>query len=74
MEESDFNEIHVLEVVEELERQFAIQIIGKENLKEAYFSGRFKHDNFSKAVETVFSTMDIPYALDKNGNLTIKKY
>lgn len=72
--QSTFDTIDIREVVNELERQYNITINGKENLKSANYSGRFTHTNLRQAAKTVFLAMDIPYTLDKQGNLTIKKY
>lgn len=72
--ESTFSSVDIKEVVEELELQYNITIKGKENLKSANFSGRFPHDNINKAVKTVFKAMQVPYRVDKEGNIVIKKY
>lgn len=72
--QSTFTAVDIKEVINEIERQYNITIKGKENLKSANFSGRFTHNNLNKAIKTVFKAMEIPYKVDKNGNLEIKKY
>lgn len=72
--ESVFSATDITEVVTELERQYNITIKGKENLKSAEFSGRFSHNNINNAVKTVFTAMQIPYSVDKNKIIIIKKY
>ncbi|CAM1343810.1 FecR family protein [Tenacibaculum amylolyticum] len=70
--ESSFNNVPILEVINELERQFHITIEGKDNLKPAYFSGRFSHDNVENALKTIFVSMNIPFSFENN-KVTIKK-
>jgi len=73
-QESSFNEVAIYEVVTELERQYNITVLGKENLKTAYFTGRFSHTNLQQALTTVFDTMEIRYTFDANRNVRIQKY
>jgi len=73
-QESSFNEVAIYEVVTELERQYNITVSGKENLKIAYFTGRFSHTNLQQALTTVFDTMEIRYTFDANRNVRIQKY
>lgn len=72
--ESSFYNTPVIEVVNELERQFNITISGKEYLKPAQFTGRFKHDSLDIALKTIFISMDIPYTIVNKQNVVIKKY
>ena len=72
--ESSFYNTPVLQVVNELERQYNISIKGKEYLKPAKFTGRFKHDNLNTALKTIFISMDIPYTIVNNKSVVIKKY
>lgn len=71
--QSTFYDMPILEVIEELERQFDILILGKENLVEEKFTGRFSHNDKNIALKTVFLAMDIKYQVDKNGNILIIK-
>ena len=73
-QESSFNNVAIQEVVTELERQYNITVLGKENLKTAYFSGRFSHTNLQQALTTIFDTMEIRYTFDANSNVRILKY
>ena len=73
-QESSFNNVAISEVVTELERQYNITITGKNNLQDAYFSGRFSHTNLQQAIITIFDTMEIPYTFDANSNVSIQKY
>jgi len=73
-QESSFNNVAISQVVTELERQYSITISGKENLQDAYFSGRFSHTNLQQALITIFDTMEIPYTFDANSNVSIQKY
>ncbi|MFD0964641.1 FecR family protein [Pseudofulvibacter geojedonensis] len=73
-QESSFTSIAILQVVEELERQYGISIKGKENLKNAKFTGRFSHSNLKLALTTVFDTMEIPYTFDADQKVSIQKY
>ena len=73
-QESSFNNVAIPAVVTELERQYNISVFGKENLQEAYFSGRFSHTNLQQALTTIFDTMEIPYTFDANRNVSIQKY
>ena len=73
-QESSFNEVAIYEVVTELERQYNITVSGKENLKTAYFTGRFSHTNLQLALTTIFDTMEIRYTFDANRNVRIQKY
>ena len=72
--QSSFYNVSIFEVVQEIERQYNIKIKGKENLKQAYFTGRFSHTNLNTALKTVFTAMAIPYNFDKNKNVVIRKY
>ncbi len=72
-EETSFEEMPILFVVEELERQFNITISGKENLTGELFTGSFTHKNANIAIQTVFIAMEIPYNVLANGNVVIKK-
>jgi len=72
--ESSFYDVEVLEVIEELERQYNITIKGKMHIKPSRFSGRFSHTNLKQAVKTIFVAMEIPYTFDANGNVIIQKY
>lgn len=73
-QESTFKEVAIEEVVAELERQYNIQVLGKENLKKEYFTGRFTHTNLEQSVVTIFDAMEIPYTFDADGNVSIQKY
>jgi len=73
-QESSFNNVAISQVVTELERQYNITISGKENLQDAYFSGRFSHTNLQQALITIFDTMEIRYTFDANSNVSIQKY
>lgn len=73
-QESSFNNVSIQEVVTELERQYNITVFGKENLKSAYFSGRFSHTNLQQALTTIFDTMEIRYTFDASSNIRIQKY
>ncbi len=70
---SSFDTVPILQVVEELERQFNLKIFGKEYLKNANFTGSFQHDNLEKALQIVFVAMDISYTKNANGDVVIKK-
>ncbi|GAB5565233.1 MAG: DUF4974 domain-containing protein [Winogradskyella sp.] len=72
--ESSFYNTPILEVINELERQYNITIKGKEYLKSNQFTGRFKHDNLELALKTIFISMDIPYTFADNKIVVIKKY
>ncbi|MCD2258347.1 FecR family protein [Psychroserpens luteolus] len=72
--ESSFNTVNILEVIEELERQYSIEVEGKEHLKPINFTGRFAHGDLNVALRTIFETLDIPYILKIDGNVIIKKY
>lgn len=74
LNESSFNNTSIIEVIAELERQFNIEINGKEHLKKASFTGRFLHKDLNLALKTVFVAMEIPYQLDTKGNVIIQKY
>ena len=71
--ESSFIDAPILQVLEEMERQYPIKIIGKEKLRKSNFSGRFSHDDFGFALKTVFGAMDIPYTI-VDGNIVIEDY
>lgn len=72
--ESSFTGIPIEMVVADLERQFDIDISGKEFIKPALFTGRFSHKDATLAVQTVFMAMEIPYTTDANGNVLIQKH
>lgn len=72
--ESNFVKVPIIEVINELERQYNITIKGKENIKSAYFTGRFVHSNLDQALLTVFDTMEIPYTFDAGQQVSIQKY
>ncbi|NQY28006.1 MAG: FecR family protein [Flavobacteriaceae bacterium] len=74
VQESSFNNVAIFHVVTELERQYNITVSGKENLQDAYFSGRFSHTNLQQALITIFDTMEIRYTFDANSNVRIQKY
>lgn len=69
--ESSFENVPLLQVINELERQYSIDVLGKENLKISNFTGRFPHENLEKALNLVFGTMDIKYKKDTKGNVVI---
>jgi len=73
-DQSSFYNVSIFEVVQEIERQYNITISGKQNLKQAYFTGRFSHTNLNTALKTVFTAMGIPYSLDRNKNVVIQNY
>lgn len=70
--ESRFSNMPILLVVEELERQFNIQVKGKQNLPKELYSGSFSHSNANIAIASIFKAMDIKYTLEANGNVTVK--
>jgi len=72
--ESSFNGIPIEMVINDLERQFDINISGKEFIKPALFTGRFSHKDAKLAVQTVFMAMEIPYTTDTHGNVLIQKH
>ncbi|RNC87644.1 MAG: FecR family protein [Winogradskyella sp.] len=72
-DESSFTGVDITEVINELERQYNIEVRGKALLKPAQFSGRFTHNNLNQAALTIFTAMDIPYRLSENG-IEILKY
>lgn len=69
--ESSFRNTPVKEVIEEIERQYNLSILGKEKIKSSYFSGRFPHDDLKKALTIVFTTLNINYKIDTSGNVLI---
>lgn len=72
--ESSFYKVNIKEVVAEMERQYGIKIIGKEYLKDVYFSGRFKHANLAQAAKTIFVAMKIPYTVTEGKTVEIRPY
>lgn len=72
--ESSFYNIHVKEVVAELERQYGIKVTGKEHLKDVYFSGRFTHENLTQATKTIFVAMKIPYRITQEKTVEIRSH
>ncbi|MGV6832369.1 MAG: FecR family protein [bacterium] len=71
-DESSFYNVSIIEVLEELERKYNIEIKGKEYVKPAKFTGRFRHDNLNVALKTVFNSMGIAYTLQGNKTVIIK--
>jgi len=72
--ESSFYKVNIKEVVAELERQYGIQITGKDYLKDVNFSGRFTHKNIEQAAKTVFMAMKIPYKITQEKTLEIQAH
>ena len=71
-QQSSFKNTSIIEVIEELERQYNIVITGKEKIKPASFTGSFNHDNLDQALQIVFVAMDISYTKDAKGNVVIQ--
>ncbi|MGY6647505.1 FecR family protein [Wenyingzhuangia sp. IMCC45574] len=71
--ESSFYQVSIFRVIEELERQYNVKVEGKEKIQEAYFSGRFKHNNLEKAVQIIFATMGISYEI-KGDVIVVKSH
>lgn len=71
--QSSFYNTPILQVINELERQFPVVIIGKENIKPAFFTGRFSHENLESAIKTIFVSMNIPFSFEEN-KVKILKY
>jgi ferric-dicitrate binding protein FerR (iron transport regulator) len=72
--ESSFYNISIKEVVAELERQYNVNVTGKEHLKDVYFSGRFTHKNLDQAAKTIFSAMQIPYKVTEEKIVEIQAH
>ncbi len=72
-DESSFKEAPIALVLDELERQFAITISGRENLQDSSFTGRFSHKDANLALQTVFMAMEIQYTRSADGNVVILK-
>ncbi|MEM7161606.1 MAG: FecR domain-containing protein [Bacteroidota bacterium] len=70
--ESSFYNTDIVLVIDELERQFGIEVKGEEKVNGTQFSGRFMHDELEKAAKTIFEPLDIPYSFDKNGDIVIQ--
>lgn len=70
--ESSFYNISIKEVVAELERQYNVNVTGKEHLKDVYFSGRFTHKNLDQAAKTIFRAMKIPYKITEEKTVEIQ--
>ncbi len=73
-QESSFKNMPILQVIDELERQFKITIEGKEYIKPALFTGVFSHQDDKLAIQTVFTAMGIPYTINASGNVLVQKY
>ncbi|NQY06064.1 MAG: FecR domain-containing protein, partial [Flavobacteriaceae bacterium] len=71
--ETRFNNIPILQVVEEIERQYGVTILGKKNLNSDTFTGRFTHNDLDQTLKTVFVAMEIPYTFDGNTSVSILK-
>ncbi len=71
---STFHDVAILEVINELERQYNITVKGKTHLKTSFFSGRFSHTNLEQAVKTIFVAMEIPYIINTDGSVIIQHY
>lgn len=71
--ESSFNNAPINRVLDEIERQFAITISGRENLEASSFTGRFSHKDANLAIQTVFMAMEIKYTRSADGNVMILK-
>ncbi|CAL2056949.1 FecR family protein [Tenacibaculum sp. 190524A05c] len=71
--QSSFYNAPIIEVINELERQFNIMIEGKANVKPGNFTGRFSHDNLETALKTIFVSMNIPFSFEDN-KVKIQKY
>ena len=63
---SSFEEEALIEVFEEIERQFKVKIEGKD-IKRS-FSGQFGHDNLALALEQVCKPLGITYKLSEDKN------
>lgn len=70
--ESRFDKMPILLVLEELERQFGVSIEGKQQIKNELFSGSFSHKNAKVAIQSVLEAMEIKYTFDKQGKVIIK--
>lgn len=71
---SRFVRTPLAQVVDELQRQFEIEIKNKELLPtDARFTGSFSHEDKTQAIETVFVAMQINYTFDGNSIVVIQK-
>ena len=73
MNESSFYDVDFKIVIEEFERQFDVEVIGKNKIAPGTFNGRFKHDSLENAARTIFESMDVQYEIDDQGNILIQE-
>ncbi len=70
---SFFNQIPYIEVIEELQRQYAVEITLIKVPTNAIFTGGFVHDNLDNALMSIAEPLDLRYEINTNGQVIITK-
>ncbi|NOU62094.1 FecR family protein [Marinifilum caeruleilacunae] len=69
--ESSFYRVPLLQVIKALEAQYQLKIISENVDVNQKFTGSFTHKDLSLALETVFSTMEIEYRIEKKNTIIL---
>jgi len=69
--EFSFDNIPLISIFDEIERQFDVRITAK-GINNRFFTGTFKNTNLSEALETICSVMDLDYEIKKGDKVSVK--
>lgn len=69
---STFNQVTLLQLIQELERQYDIRITANDIDLNRLFSGFFVHNDLDKALKTCFDPMNISYILNNPKEISLR--
>lgn len=66
-----YNDVPLDDVLKELERQFNVQVNTSENIKTRHYSGYFRNDDLTEALEYICTPMDLNYDVNEKNIIRI---
>ena len=65
---SKYNKVNLSKITKDLKKYYKVQILLPEKYKDLKFTGILTHKDMEKALQTLFTSMEIKYNIDKNNN------
>ena len=69
---SKYNKVLLLDVIADLEKYYTTKIELPKKHETLKFTGTITHKDLKTALQTLFTSMEIKYSLDKNNKVTIE--
>ena len=70
---SDFHSVPFYEVIDELERQYNIQVTYDTTIEKRLFTGAFVHNNLDHALKSITEPQELTYAIESSNQVRLKR-